>query len=131
MKISYSLRKLKILFTPSETDENIYTLKISFTEEFLASDAVAGDAAGAVDFKVMYWDGNKAPSEWWPDGVANNGVISEAGEYLLTFNKASTETAEKTDGSGNSLLGKESETLEQKQLLLKEMQDNLNLLMEK
>lgn len=90
------------LFTPSETDENIYTLKISFTEEFLASDAVAGDAAGAVDFKVMYWDGNKAPSEWWPDGVANNGVISEAGEYLLTFNKASTETAEKTDGSGDT-----------------------------
>lgn len=86
-------------FSPTD-DANVFTLTISFTAEFLASDAVAGDAAGAVDFKVMYWDGNKAPSEWWPDGVANNGVISEAGEYKLTFNKASTETADKTDGSG-------------------------------
>lgn len=88
------------LFTPSKTDENIYTLKISFTEEFLASDAIAEDDPTGVDFKVMYWDGNKAPSEWWPGETKNNGVISEAGEYLLTFNKASTETAEKTDGSG-------------------------------
>ena len=86
-------------FSPTD-DANVFTLTISFTAEFLASEKVAGDAAGAVDFKVMYWDGNKAPSEWWPDGVANNGVISEAGEYTLTFNKASTETADKTDGSG-------------------------------
>lgn len=85
-------------FTQDATNENVYTLNFSVTEELLA--ASTGDTADAVDFKVMYWDGNKAPSEWWPDGVANNGTISEAGEYKLTFNKASTETAEKTDGSG-------------------------------
>ena len=85
-------------FTQDANDANVYTLNFSVTEELLA--ASTGDTADAVDFKVMYWDGNKAPSEWWPDGVANNGTISEAGEYKLTFNKASTETAEKTDGSG-------------------------------
>lgn len=85
-------------FTQDATNENVYTLNFSVTEELLA--ASTGDTADAVDFKVMYWDGNKAPSEWWPDGVANNGTINAAGEYKLTFNKASTETAEKTDGSG-------------------------------
>ena len=89
-------------FTQSETDENIYTLTYSVTEEFLASADAAGDTADAVDYKVMYWDGNKAPTEWFPGGVANNGLINEAGEYVLTFNKASTETAIKTDGSGES-----------------------------
>lgn len=85
-------------FVQDATNENVYTLNFSVTEELLA--ASTGDTADAVDFKVMYWDGNKAPSEWWPDGVANNGTLSEVGEYKLTFNKASTETAEKTDGSG-------------------------------
>ena len=89
-------------FTQSETDENIYTLTYSVTEEFLASADAAGDTADAVDYKVMYWDGNKAPTQWFPGGVNNNGVINEAGEYVLTFNVASSETAEKTDGSGET-----------------------------
>lgn len=81
-------------------DENVFTLTYSVTAEFLASEAVAGDTAGAVDYKVMYWDGNKAPSAWYPDGVANNGVISEAGEYTFTFTLNTTEEGTKTDGSG-------------------------------
>lgn len=87
-------------FVQDATNENVYTLYFSVTEELLA--ASTGDTPDAVDFKVLYWDGNKASSDsdWWPTGVANNGTISEAGEYKLTFNKASTETAEKTDGSG-------------------------------
>lgn len=91
-------------FKKDETQEGIYTLVYSVTEEFLTSEGVDNDTVDAVDFKVMYWDGNKAPSQWYPDGVANNGVISEAGEYKLTFNLNSTESAEKTDGTGSYTL---------------------------
>ena len=48
----------------------------------------------------MFWNGTNAPSEWWPDGVANDGRITEAGEYKFTFNKKSKETAPKHYGDG-------------------------------
>lgn len=81
-------------------DKNVFTLTYSVTEELLKSEEAAGDTANAIDFKVMYWDGNKAPSTWYPDGVANNGIITEAGEYTFTFTLNTTEEGTKTDGSG-------------------------------
>lgn len=90
------------LFTKNSDDN--YTLVFSVTDELLASEAVAGDTEGALDFKVMYWDGTKAPSQWYPDGVENNGTITEAGEYTFTFNPNSKETATKpSDGSSYTL----------------------------
>ena len=86
-------------FIQDTENENIYTLIFSVTEELLA--ASTDDAIDAVDIKVMYWDGSTIPYEWWPDGIANNGLVYEPGEYLFTFNKSSTETAEKTDGTGS------------------------------
>lgn len=92
------------LFT--KESENVYTLTYSVTADFLASEDVAGDTKDAVDFKVMYWDGDKAPSMWYPDGVGNNGVITEAGEYKFTFTLNSTEEGTKEDGSKYTLYTK-------------------------
>ncbi len=86
--------------------ENVYTLTYSVTADFLASEDVAGDTKDAVDFKVMYWDGDKAPSMWYPDGVGNNGVITEAGEYKFTFTLNSKDVGTKEDGSTYTLYTK-------------------------
>lgn len=90
-------------FEFTKVSDTEYTLVYSVTEEFLASEDITGDNETGVDFKVMYWDGNKAPSEWYPDGVDNNGVITEPGEYKFTFNPSSTATGTKPNGESYTL----------------------------
>lgn len=59
------------------------------------------------EYKVRYFDGEGNFTTWFPDGVDNNGVITEAGEYTFVFNPDSTEKATKeTDGSEYTLFTK-------------------------
>ncbi len=58
------------------------------------------------EYKVRYFDGEGTVKDWYPDGVDNNGVITEAGEYKFVFNPDSTEKATKEDGSEYTLYTK-------------------------
>ena len=78
-------------FTP--VGDGTYTL----TGSVLAEDIPEG---GIWEYKVRYFDGEGNIGDWYPDGVDNNGQITEAGQYKFTFNPESTEKAEKTNGSG-------------------------------
>ena len=94
-------------FEFTKVSDTEYTLNFSITEELLASEAMKeGDFADALDFKVMQWDGNKAPTTWLPDGVKNNGKIDAAGEYKFTFNPSSKEQGTNLDGDPFTLYTK-------------------------
>lgn len=59
------------------------------------------------EYKVRYFDGEGNFTTWFPDGVDNNGVITEAGEYKFVFNPESKETATKEkDGTEYTLYTK-------------------------
>lgn len=49
-----------------------------------------GEFSFAVDdeFKVIQWDGVAAEYTWFPTGMGNNFKITEAGDYMITFNPA-------------------------------------------
>ena len=87
-----------IFYLKQEGD--VYTLTGSVTAEDVKDGA-------KWEFKVREFDGEGKVFNWYPDGVDNNGVITEAGEYKFTFNPNSTEKAKKeVDGSEYTLFTK-------------------------
>ena len=107
------------LFGTGNNWDNIFWTRTNFEIFYLApvgdgtyslTGSIAGEdipASGKWEYKVRYFDGDGNFSTWFPDGVDNNGVITEAGQYTFVFNPDSTEKAHKeTDGSEYTLFTK-------------------------